>query len=84
MAAVALDASPMSFVRSLCGAIVDARIAHPHVIHLAIRDSQGEIWRLASQDAGYSRSDPRQLIEHSIEEAQIDTASRGLRCGAPP
>ena len=46
----ALDASPMSFVRSLRGAIIDARVAHPDVLHVAIRDPHGGIWHLASQD----------------------------------
>lgn len=78
--AVALDVSPMSFVRSLRGVIVVARIAYPAVLHVEVRDSRGGIWRLATQDATFSPSDPAQLIGRSIEDAHIDESDGELRC----
>jgi hypothetical protein len=77
---VALDASPLSFIRSLRGVIVGARIAYPDVLHVEVRDSKGNIWRLATQDASWSPSDPSHLIGHIINDAQIDERSRKLRC----
>jgi hypothetical protein len=79
-AVVALDASPMSFIRSLRGAIVGARVAYPDVLHIEVRDLEGDIWRLATQDASWSPSDPTHLIGLTIKDAQIDERSRKLRC----
>lgn len=49
--AVALDASPLNVLRPMRGEIVDARIAYPEVLHVEIRDSAGELWHFATQDA---------------------------------
>jgi hypothetical protein len=62
------------------GPIVDARIAHPDVLHVEVRDSSGGIWRLATQDAEWSPSDPARLVGRSIEDADIDEESGELRC----
>lgn len=70
----------MSFIRSFRGAIVLARIAHPDVLHIEVRDSQGAVWRLATQDASFSPSDPTRLMERRIDDAHIDEASGELRC----
>ena len=77
---VALDASPTTVLRSMRGPIVDARIAYPDVLHIEVRDSSGGIWRLATQDAEWSPSDPAQLVGRSIEGADIDEGSGELRC----
>jgi hypothetical protein len=77
---VALDASPMSFIRSLRGAIVGARIAYPDILHVEVRDPGGDIWRLATQDASWSPSDPTQMIGRAIENAQIDARNGTLCC----
>jgi hypothetical protein len=62
------------------GPIVAARIAYPDVLHVEVRDSRGGIWRLATQDAEWSPSDPAQLVGCSIEDAEIDEESGELRC----
>jgi hypothetical protein len=77
---VALDTSPTTILRSMRGVIVDARIAYPDVLHVEVRDSRGEIWRLATQDAEWSPSDPAQIVGRSIENADIDEESGELRC----
>jgi hypothetical protein len=77
---VALDASPSSVLRSMRGPIVAARIAYPGILHVEVRDSNGDLWRLATQDAEWSPSDPTQLTERSIEAADIDESSGELRC----
>ena len=77
---VALDASPATVLRSMRGAILDARIAYPDVLHVEVCDSRGEIWRLATQDAEFSPSDPGQLVGRSIDDADIDEESGELRC----
>lgn len=77
---VALDASPSSVLRSMRGSIVAARIAYPGVLHVEVRDSNGELWRLATQDAEWSPSDPARITERSIEDANIDEGSGELRC----
>jgi len=62
------------------GPVVDARIAYPDVLHVEVRDSSGGVWRLATQDAEWSPSDPAQLVGRSIEDADIDEATGELRC----
>ena len=78
--AVALDASPVKVLRSMRGSIVDARLAYPGVLHVDVRDSAGELWRLITQDAEWTPSDPAQLIGRSVENAQIDEESGTLHC----
>lgn len=75
-----LDASPLNILRSMRGVIVDARIAYPEVLHVEIKDSAGELWRFATQDAERSPSDPAQLIGRSVEDADIDGDTGELRC----
>jgi hypothetical protein len=77
---VALDASPATVLRSMRGAIVDAHVAYPDVLHVEIQDSAGELWRLATQDADWSPSDPKALVNRSIDDAEIDEKSGELRC----
>lgn len=77
---VALDASPANVLRSMRGPIVDARLAYPDVLHVEVRDSSGELWRLATQDAEWSPSDPAELVGNSIDDAEIDEDTGELRC----
>jgi len=77
---VALDASPAKVLRSMRGPIVGARLAYPEVLHVEVRDSAGELWRLATQDAEWSPSDPAELVGNSIEDAEIDEDTGELRC----
>lgn len=77
---VALDASPSNVLRSMRGEIVAARTAFPEVLHVEVRDAHGDLWRLATQDAEWSPSDPGELIGRSIEDAEIEESSGELRC----
>jgi hypothetical protein len=77
---VALDASPANVLRSMRGPIVDAKKAYPDVLHIEIRDSAGELWRLATQDAEWSPADLPELVGQAIEDAEIDENSGELRC----
>lgn len=77
---VALDASPVNVLRSMRGAIVDARIAYPDVLHLEIRDAHGDLWRLATQNAEWSPADPGQLVGRSVADVDIDQETGELRC----
>lgn len=77
---VALDASPTTVLRSMRGEIVDARVAYPDVLHVEGRDAHGGLWRLATQDADWSPSEPDQLTGRSISDAEIDENSGELRC----
>ena len=78
--AVALDASPLNVLRSMRGQIVDARIAYPEVLHVEVKDSAGELWRLATQDAEWSPADPADLVGCSVDDADIDRETGELRC----
>jgi hypothetical protein len=78
--AVALDASPLNVLRSMRGSIVDARIAYPEVLHVKIKDSTGDLWQLATQDAEWSPSDPAELVGRSVADADIDAETGELRC----
>lgn len=75
-----LDISPANLLRSMRGSIVDARVAYPDVLHVEVRDSLGDLWRLATQDARWSPSDPTRLVGRSIEDVVIDAETGELRC----
>jgi hypothetical protein len=77
---VALDASPTTVLRAMRGAIVDARVAYPDVLHVEVCDPDGALWRLATQDAEWSPADPAQLVGHSVDDATIDERTGELRC----
>jgi len=77
---VALDASPANVLRAMRGEIVDARIAYPEVLHVEIKDSDGELWWLATQDAEWSPSDPADLVGRSVDDVGIDGETGELRC----
>jgi hypothetical protein len=76
---VVLDASPANVLRSMRGAIAGARLAYPEVLHIEIRDAEGGVWRLATQDAEFSPSDPDELAGRTVEGAEIDAATGELR-----
>ena len=78
--AVALDASPLNVLRGMRGEIVDARIAYPETLHVEIKDSKGDSWRLATQDAEWFPTDPRELVGRSVSDVDIDGATGELRC----
>jgi hypothetical protein len=78
--AVALDTSPTTVLGSMRGSIINARIAYPDVLHIEVRDSHGELWRLATQDAEWSPSDPAQLLGRSVDGADFDEKSGELLC----
>lgn len=77
---VAEKESLASLLRSLRGEIVTARLGYPEVLHLNIRDSAGDDWHLATQDAEWSPADPTGLVGQIINHAEIDEKSRELRC----
>lgn len=77
---LALDASPLNVLRSMRGSIVDARVAYPDVLHVEIRDLRGDLWRLATQDAEFSPSDPAELLGRTVDDADIDEQTGELRC----
>jgi hypothetical protein len=77
---LALNASPTTVLGALRGQIVDAHIGYPQVLHVEVRDSTGEVWRLATQDAEWSPPDPSDLVGKEIEEAKIDPITVELRC----
>ena len=77
---MALDASPATVLRSMRGEVVAARKAYPGVLHVEVRDAGGGLWRLATQDADYSPSDPGALEGRTIHGAAIDERSGELRC----
>ncbi len=77
---LALDASPVNVLRSMRGQIVDARVAYPEVLHVEIKDSAGELWRLTTKDAEWSPSDPADLVGRSVDDADIDGETGELRC----
>jgi hypothetical protein len=78
-AVVTLDASPANVLRAMRGSVVAARLAYPDVLHVEVRDPAGGLWRLATQDAEWSPSDPGDLVGRSVEGAAIDKGTGELR-----
>jgi hypothetical protein len=77
---IALDASPANLLRSLRGQIADARIAYPRVLHVEIRDAQGDLWHLATQGAEWTPAEPGQLVRRSMDDVALDGETGELRC----
>jgi hypothetical protein len=80
-AVISPDASLEDVLRSLRGSIVAVRPAYPNVLHVEVRDSKKDLWRLATQDADWSPSDPTKLLDRSIESAHLDGESGELCLG---
>lgn len=78
--AIALDSSPANVLPGFRGQIVAADIAFPDVLHLEVRDENGQIWKLATQDARWSPQAPAALTGRSIVAANIDESSGRLSC----
>ena len=78
--AIALDSSPANVLPEFRGPIVAAQVAFPDVLHVEVRDANGELWKLATQDARWSPEDPQALRGQSIMRAGLDPASGELRC----
>lgn len=77
---IALDASPTTLLGSVRGEIVAARLAYPDVLHVEIRDARGGLWRLATQDADFTPSDPNQLLGAHVIRLAIDPTTTRLHC----
>lgn len=67
-------------VANFRGPVVDARIAYPEVLHLEVRDVEGKLWRLATQDASWSPSDPAELRGRTIVKSSVDAKTGELSC----
>jgi hypothetical protein len=74
----AFDASPTTLLNSLSGEIVAARMAHPDVLHVEMRDVHGGRWRFATQDAEFNPSDPEQLVGARVSSVKIDPLTMEL------
>lgn len=73
------EASLASVLNSMRGTIVDARLGHPEVLHVEIRDPDGDIWCLVTQDADWSPRDPTDLTGRKIEDVEVGDHG-DLRC----
>lgn len=75
-----LDTSPAKVLRAMRGDVVAARLAHPDVLHVEIRDADAGLWRFATQNADWSPAEPVTLIGRTVVAADIDEVSCKLRC----
>lgn len=75
-----LDTSPLSALRGLRGTITDARLGYPEVLHVQIRDADGGLWWLITQDAEWSPTDPASLVGRVVEDVTINERTGALRC----
>lgn len=78
-AVVAPNASPAGVLRLVRGSITAARHAYPEALHIEIQDPGGGLWKLATQDAELSPADPSQLIDRTVERADLDQETGELR-----
>ncbi|HEU5063228.1 MAG TPA: hypothetical protein VFT79_08775 [Solirubrobacterales bacterium] len=76
---IAQEASLSSLLGSMRGEIVDARLGYPDVLHVGIRDRDGDLWRFATQDADWSPNDPADLVGQEMEKADVGDDGE-LRC----
>jgi hypothetical protein len=76
---IAQEASLSNLLGSIRGEIVGARLGYPEVLHLEIRDFDGDLWSLVTQDANWSPDDFAALVGQDIERADVDESGE-LRC----
>jgi hypothetical protein len=75
----AQEASLSGVLSSMRGEIVDARLGYPDVLHVGIRDLDGDIWRFVTQDAAWSPDDAAVLVGQDMEKADVSDSGE-LRC----
>jgi hypothetical protein len=73
------QASLSSLLGALRGEIVDARVGYPDVLHVEVRDLDGDSWSLVTQDAEWSPAEPADLAGRTIEKAEVG-AEGDLQC----
>jgi hypothetical protein len=76
---VAQEASLSNLLTSMRGAIVDARRGYPNVLHVEIRDPDGDRWNFVTQDAEWSPIDPDGLVGQILESAVVNQEGQ-LHC----
>ncbi len=72
MATVIPDFSPLDLLGRFRGTIFRAAPGYPEVIHLNVRDRDGEIWRFSTFYAEYSPSDPDFFPGKTIVDIDLD------------
>jgi hypothetical protein len=78
-AVTAQDASLSNLLGALRGEIVKAGLGHPDVLHVEIRDLDGDRWNLVTQDAEWQPANPADLVGQVIEKAEVSMEGK-LRC----
>jgi hypothetical protein len=74
------EASLASLLHMMRGEIVDAGPAYPDVLHVEVRDRDGDSWHLGTLDAQWSPSKPTELVGRAIEDVDLDEETGRLRC----
>jgi len=66
-----LGSSPLSLLQALRGEVISAQLAYPEILHMEVKDSEGGIWRFATQDADWLPEDPAEISGRVIEDVHL-------------
>jgi hypothetical protein len=72
MSTVIPDISPMDLLARFRGTVTAAAPGYPEVIHLDVRDGDGDEWTFSTFYARYSPEDPDALTGKVISDAALD------------
>jgi hypothetical protein len=79
--AVIPDTSPSELMAALRGEVVESVPGYPEVLHLTLRDKQGQTWGFSTFDSTWSPSDPDAFQGKTVRSADLDVASGKLTIG---
>jgi hypothetical protein len=71
MAVVIPDISPAGLLSQFRGPVIDSKPGYPEVLHLQVRDANGDEWGLSTFDADFSPSDPDVLLGKTVTGAEL-------------
>ncbi len=76
MASVTPDLSPADLVGRFRGTIFHAALGHPEVIHLRVKDVDGNEWWFSTFYAEYSPSDPDFFLGKTIIDTDLEPSGK--------
>jgi hypothetical protein len=82
MARVAIpDTSPTDLLAALKGQVIESDPGYPEVLHLTVKDPNGDEWGFSTFDSEWSPSDPELFRGKTVTRADLDTITGKLTIG---
>ena len=76
MATVIPDLSPADLLGRFRGTIIDAAPGYPEVIHLELKDADGDEWSFSTWYAEFSPTDPELLLGKTVVDVDFERSGK--------